>query len=78
MSFHIQQDDKSQEFEMHEGQDLSWTLYDDPLPYGFFATREAAETALEDLRIDAREEVESLRRKLEEAEDLLEELESVT
>ncbi len=76
MSIHIQQDNKSQKFEMYFGLDLPWTLYDGTLHYGFFATRELAEAGLEDLRIEAREEVRSLKQELEEAEDLLDELEA--
>ena len=76
MSYHIQNDNRSQEFEHYKGQDLPWTLYDGTLGHGFYATREEAEAEFENVKIEAREDVARLAMELEEAEDLLEELES--
>ena len=74
MSYHIQYDNRAQEFPAHKGESLPWTLYDGTLVHGLFATRKEAEAELAEVILETREEVDRLRQELEEAEDILDEL----
>ncbi len=75
MRYHIEKDNQFQKYPRLKDRDLPWTLWDDTYAYGFYETKEEAVAAFAEIVDSQQDDIEQLRRALEDAHDELEDAE---